>query len=334
MFRGFALFAVFALSACATDAAPSETPARSAPSEVPGQLWVAVTGPADSEGPEDLVLEIGDTAWFGYGGVISVETQSALDVRLVGRESCRSYAGFEAPAGTKWVIRFADDGTVGVEDWTGRLMDLGPALGEREPSGCPASYGDLATVQPATPSSSVIPTSSPPPGYVSVEELPLTVLANEAADALFGGVETCVSEAGYTVRFPATWYTNPATGDWPACSWFAPEPFDVSVNAPPPDDVWISMGVVDGVVGYTSITPIYMTEELSIAGYEGHRAEFGPSTLDEIESRPEYRAYHYVMPFEEFGATFAAGTDVDSADDYTLAKAVLDRIMATISFER
>jgi hypothetical protein len=134
MFRGFALFVVFALSACATDAAPTEMPARSDP---PGQTWVAVTGPANFEAPEDLVLEIGETAWFGYGGVVSVETQSALDVRLVGRESCRSYASFEAPAGTMWVIRFADDGTVAIEDWTGRGMDAGPALGEREPSGCP-----------------------------------------------------------------------------------------------------------------------------------------------------------------------------------------------------
>jgi hypothetical protein len=138
MFRGSALFAAFALSACATDAAPSDTPAGPAPSDLPGQMWVAVTGPANSEAPEDLVLEIGDTAWFGYGGVVSVETQSALGVRLVGRESCRSYASFEAPAGTMWVIRFADDGTAGVEDWTGQGMDSGPALGEREPSACPA----------------------------------------------------------------------------------------------------------------------------------------------------------------------------------------------------
>jgi hypothetical protein len=138
MFRGFALLAVFALSACATDGARSDTSASNPPSDLPRQILVAVTGPANSDVPEDLVLEVGDTAWFGYGGVVSVETQSALGVRLVGRESCRSYASFEAPAGTMWVVRFADNGTVGVEDWTGRGMDAGPALGEREPSGCPA----------------------------------------------------------------------------------------------------------------------------------------------------------------------------------------------------
>ncbi len=99
-------------------------------------MWVAVTGPANSEAPEDLVLEIGDTAWLGYGGVVSVKAAGVLDIRLVGRESCRSYVSFSAAARSMWVIRFAEDGTVGVEDWTGRGMEAGPALGEREPSGC------------------------------------------------------------------------------------------------------------------------------------------------------------------------------------------------------
>lgn len=227
----------------------------------------------------------------------------------------------------------------------GLLVTRSPNVGPPTTSSVPTSPSasplpsPTATIQSPAPSATTAPTSSPPPGYVSVEGLPITVLANDAADALFSDVETCVSEAGYTVSFPASWYTNPATGDPPACSWFAPEPFDVSirpaaVNPPPPDGVWIYMGVVDGAVGYTSITPIYMTEDLSIDGYEGHRAEFGPSTLNEVESRPDYHAYHYVIPFEEFGPTFTAGTDVDRADAYPLAKAVLDRIMATISFER
>lgn len=122
-----AVVLMLALSACAADRSGAPV----------GQTWIAVTGPAGSEGPEDLVLEIGDTAWFGYGGVVSVEAAGALDVRLVGRDSCRSYANFSAPAATMWVIRFAEDESVRIEDWTGKAMDTGPALGEREPSGCP-----------------------------------------------------------------------------------------------------------------------------------------------------------------------------------------------------
>jgi hypothetical protein len=33
------------------------------------------------------------------------------------------------------------------------------------------------------------------------------------------------------------------------------------------------------------------------------------------------------------GATFAAGTNVDLAEDYGLAKAVLDRMVASLTFE-
>jgi hypothetical protein len=197
-----------------------------------------------------------------------------------------------------------------------------------------------ATLQPSVGATTqASPTSSPASGYVRIEGLPITVLANEEADALFADVETCVSADGYTVAFPASWHTNAASSDAPACSWFAPEPFDgsmrlVTVRPPPPDGVWIEMRVVEGGVGYTSITPVYMTEPITIDGYEGHRAEFGPSTAGEIASRPEYRAYHYVIPFEEFGPTFWAGTNVDRADDYALAKGVVDRIMASTTFQR
>jgi hypothetical protein len=213
-----------------------------------------------------------------------------------------------------------------------------PSAAPSSPSVSP-SPSPTAPPQSATPSPSPAPTSSPPPGYVSVDGLPITVLENEAADALFSDVQTCVSEAGYTLTFPASWYTNVPVGDALACSWFGPDPFDAS-NSPtsgnpdPGDGVWISMGVTDGVVGYTSITPIYMSDDLRVGGYDGRRVEFGPSTLEEVESRPDYRAYHYVIPFEEFGPTFSGGTNVDLAEDYMLAKAVLDRIMATIVFDR
>ena len=139
--RATTMILALALSACATDLPPTESPYPSAASDPgdpddSGRTWVMVTGPADSEAPEDLVLEIGDTAWLGYGGVASVETEEALDVRLIGQESCRSFAAFSAPPASMWVIRFAADGTVAVEDVTGGAMELGPALTERDPSGC------------------------------------------------------------------------------------------------------------------------------------------------------------------------------------------------------
>jgi len=48
----------------------------------------------------------------------------------------------------------------------------------------------------------------------------------------------------------------------------------------------------------------------------------------------EYRAFHYQADLGETdtGPTFVAGTDIDSANDYALAKVVLDRIMASLEF--
>jgi hypothetical protein len=102
---------------------------------VPNPVTVAVHGPRDSEPPEELILQIGDTGWFGYGGVASVDARGSLPVRLIGRESCTVYASLVALPGSAWIIRFGEDGPVSLEDWTGRGMDSGPALVER-PLGC------------------------------------------------------------------------------------------------------------------------------------------------------------------------------------------------------
>jgi hypothetical protein len=182
------------------------------------------------------------------------------------------------------------------------------------------------------------PTPTPAPGYVQVDGHPITVLDNADADALFTDVETCVSAAGYAVELPASWYTNAATGDTPACSWFAPEPFDgsirpVAVNPPPPDGVWITMRVIDGNAGYVGETPIYMNEQLRIGVFDAHRAEFGPSMGGVVGSPSPDRTYWYLVPFAESGPTFIAETSNDLANDYPLAKAVLDRIMASTSFQ-
>lgn len=99
-------------------------------------VWVHVTGPQGSEPPEELVLEIGNTAWHGYGGVASVQSFVALRVRLVGTAGCSVYAEFVAPPRTSWVIRFQPDGSTAVEDWSGRAVDSGPALVARPASGC------------------------------------------------------------------------------------------------------------------------------------------------------------------------------------------------------
>jgi hypothetical protein len=103
----------------------------------PAETSVTVTGPADWEPPEGLVLEIGDTGWHGSRGVASVVTDAIVEVRLMGTGSCRRYMTFFAEPGTSWVIRLDESGSAHLEDWTGRDIDAGPAFPSGELSGCP-----------------------------------------------------------------------------------------------------------------------------------------------------------------------------------------------------
>lgn len=151
------------------------------------------------------------------------------------------------------------------------------------------------------------------------------------AEELFADPDTCANPAdGYTLSFPDAWYTNTATGDVPACSWFTPEFFEVSTPGVAPDEIWIEINVFDTGLGYTSLTEMFSYVDITIDGRDGRRVEFN----DEPNTRPDYRGYHYVIPLGENGPTLAVGTSTDSAENYLLAKAVLDRIMASFEFTR
>ena len=168
------------------------------------------------------------------------------------------------------------------------------------------------------------PTGSPPPGYVTVQDLPITVLANAEADALFAETQRCISEAGYAVDFPASWHANSPTDTVPACSRFGPGA----------DVVWITVEIFDGNAGYTGETPIYMSEQINLGGFDGHRAEFGPDLGATVATPSPERTYWYLIPFGNAGPTFIAQTRTELAGDYPLARAVLDRIVASITFDR
>ncbi len=174
----------------------------------------------------------------------------------------------------------------------------------------------------------------PPPEPVAVatpqptSEAAIAEAAAMAA-ALFADPDTCTNpEDGYRLTFPDAWYTNTATGDVPACSWFTPEFFEVTVPGEPPEEIWIFIAVFDGESGYTGLTEIYLNERLEVGGRPASRVEYNPNAT----VNPDYRGYEYVIRLGENGPTLAAGTKTEDADDYLLAKAVLDRIMASLEF--
>lgn len=153
------------------------------------------------------------------------------------------------------------------------------------------------------------------------------------ADELFSRTDTCANpEIGYTVTFPDDWYTNTAIGAQAACAWFTPDFFEVDLPGEVPEEIWINIGRIEGIWGYNMLTPTESSDELEIDGYAGHRAEY--RTLDSIDdTNTDDLTYHYVVPLDNDGPTLIASTDIGRADDYELAKAVLDRIMASMQLD-
>ena len=118
------------------------------PTATDGQVTttVSVTGPKEWRPTVDLSLEIGDRAWAVSRespiGIASIRSAVPVDVRLVSPLDCRILASFRAGPGTAHVIRFAADGTMRVEDWTGQGVDSGPTLNVRPLTQCPAGPRD------------------------------------------------------------------------------------------------------------------------------------------------------------------------------------------------
>jgi len=74
------------------------------------------------------------------------------------------------------------------------------------------------------PSLHVLP-SPPPSAAATFEPSP-----DADADALFAETQRCeMADAGVTITFPGSWFTNETYEDIPACSFFGPEPIDAEL---------------------------------------------------------------------------------------------------------
>jgi hypothetical protein len=77
-----------------------------------------------------MSLEVGGQAWsitvIGGAGVISPILPQTSSVRLVGVGDCHVYAAFDANPGGFYSIRFADDGSVSINEV--EFMEAGPGL--------------------------------------------------------------------------------------------------------------------------------------------------------------------------------------------------------------
>ena len=69
-------------------------------------------------------------------GVVSAGLSEVSPVKLVGVDDCHVFAAFEATPGALYLVRFAGDGSVSIEEVAD--MEAGPGLVERDggPTDC------------------------------------------------------------------------------------------------------------------------------------------------------------------------------------------------------
>lgn len=105
-------------------------------------VYVSIHGPRDWEAQVDYVLEIGGLAFridkMGGGGVAGVPTTQQIAVRLVRPSDCYTLVAFMARPGSGWTIQFdSQEQPTVTELGENQVRNLGPALVERQPTGCP-----------------------------------------------------------------------------------------------------------------------------------------------------------------------------------------------------
>lgn len=168
---------------------------------------------------------------------------------------------------------------------------------------------------------------SAPFTYVARKGSPITVLDSPEADALFVDPDMCTNPVGgYTVSYPDSWYTNTEIGDVPSCSWFSPTSFEVAEPGQVPGPVGIVVSVFEGVIGQIPEYPRTYSEGVVIDGVGFSRHE------DTISTDPPDYSYGYAawLDRDYLGTKLTAYATTMHGGDYTLNKAVLDRIMASM----
>jgi hypothetical protein len=125
---------VFLLAGCSIALATPPPDPAAQPGLIPTRTWVGLHVPADWVPPQEMSLEVGDQAWSitvdGGAGVVSPVLSEISSVKLVGVDDCHVFTAFEATPGAFYSIRFADDGSVSIEEVAD--MEAGPGLVERD----------------------------------------------------------------------------------------------------------------------------------------------------------------------------------------------------------
>jgi hypothetical protein len=208
------------------------------------------------------------------------------------------------------------------------------------PAGFSEAVNGIVLREPG-PAPAPAPTATPAPTpapvtYVAREGSPFSMIDSAEADALFDDPDTCTNPVGgFTIAYPDSWYTNTEFGTVPACSWFSPTSYEVTTSDEVPDEVVITITVFPGPLGSFTQPDLSLQEEVPISGFVGYRREQVGVTYESGGHEALPPSYHYFVvrgqPSQD-GPRILASSESEGVLDYSLNKAVLDRMMASLEF--
>jgi hypothetical protein len=168
----------------------------------------------------------------------------------------------------------------------------------------------------ATPSASVLPSASPTPSG-------------------FPDARRCTNdELGFEVAYPSEWHTNEEIAvefadPIPACTYFDEAAFEIQPNAGLPPSVGIAIGREPEAQPEPSGSDVLQRDQAMVDGQ--------PATVSEIEFAEAdafieagQRDYWYEVALPD-GSILVARTSSRGGDDYEAHKAVLDRMMESLT---
>ena len=206
-------------------------PERSTDEEY-GEWEFAFAADANGNGFDDadiLTLGVGFLGMEGQPGYESAP-QPLLDGKRSGDDVLEGWLVIEIPAAS---ADYDLHLVYGHGEWTDGIENMVPdssALLRRpgEPVGVsafdPDAFPEGSGSPVPMPSFYALPSPAPSPAAT------FEPVADAEADALFEETQVCTNaELAVAVTFPASWYTNEAFEELPACNLFGPEPIDAEL---------------------------------------------------------------------------------------------------------
>ena len=186
-----------------------------------------------------------------------------------------------------------------------------------------------------SPSADVVPSTVPTPASTEPSATTAPPSASPSAQVAPDAERCENAELGYSVGYPADWFTNeavvtddPALDPIESCRYFAEEPIEVVPNAGLPPTVAISFSRQPTAPPPSDGATVLSSEQVTVAGR--------PATVRETEGTAESpffgagdRAYEYLIELPA-GDVLQVSTTTDADGDYEEHKDVLDRMMQAL----